>query len=235
MAKKLAQAELKLEQQNALIREQFIAILGHDLRNPLSGIMNAAQLLARKNIGQPEERLVNIIESGSKRMYEMINNIMDLARGRLGGGFHITLVKYDLEKLLNQVSDELKMTWPDRIIVSDFNIDKLIECDPGRLSQLVSNLLGNAITHGAAHTPVILRATTVTDFWEISVINKGKPISKEAIKYLFHPFQRQNKQASQNGLGLGLYIASEIAKAHKGTLTVKSNDEGTCFTLYIPL
>lgn len=95
----------------------------------------------KKNIGQPEERLVNIIESGSKRMYEMINNIMDLARGRLGGGFHITLVKYDLEKLLNQVSDELKMTWPDRIIVSDFNIDKLIECDPGRLSQLVSNLL----------------------------------------------------------------------------------------------
>ncbi len=235
MAKKLAQAELKLEQQNALIREQFIAVLGHDLRNPLSGIMNAAQLLARKKIGQPEERLVNIIESGSKRMYEMINNIMDLARGRLGGGFQITLVKYDLEKLLNQVSDELKVTWPDRIIASDFNINELVECDPGRLSQLVSNLLGNAITHGASDTPVILSATTVSDFWKISVINKGQPISEQALKYLFHPFQRQNKQASQNGLGLGLYIASEIAKAHKGTLTVKSNDEETCFTLHIPL
>lgn len=235
IAKKLAQAELKLEQQNALIREQFIAVLGHDLRNPLSGIMNAAQLLARKNIGQSEKRLVDIIESGSRRMHEMINDIMDLARGRLGGGFNISPVKSDLEKLLNQISDELMLAWPERIIVMDFNINGLVECDPGRLAQLVSNLLGNAITHGAADMPVVLHAITANDFWEISVINKGNPIPDGALKHLFHPFRREGKKASKNGLGLGLYIASEIAKAHHGSLTVKSDVEQTCFTLRIPV
>jgi len=234
MAKQLAQAELKMEQQNALIREQFIAVLGHDLRNPLGGIINAAQLLARKKIGQPEERLINIIESGSRRMHEMIDNIMDLARGRLGGGFFITPIISDLEKLLNQVSDELRVTYPASMIASDFNINQPVSCDPGRLAQLVSNLLGNAITHGSYDSPVILRATTTSDYWEVIVTNKGEPIPEEALKHLFHPFQRQNNQANQNGLGLGLYIASEIARAHKGTLTVRSDAQETCFTLQVP-
>ncbi|WP_316794109.1 PAS domain-containing sensor histidine kinase [Pedobacter frigoris] len=230
MARQLAETRLDAEQQNAIIREQFMAVLGHDLRNPLGGIMSAAQMLARTELGAKEERLVNIVQSGSKRMHEMINNIMDLARGRLGGGIPISPVVVDMEKLLNQISDELIIVYPEVRIESDFNISQMVECDPARFSQLVSNLLANAITHGSSDAPVLLKATVNKDFWEIAVSNQGKPIPKEAMPYLFHPFHREDSQASQNGLGLGLYIASEIAKAHNGTLTVKSDATETCFT-----
>lgn len=229
-AKQLAEANLEMEQQNALIREQFIAVLGHDLRNPLGGVMSAAQLVARSNLGAREEKLVKLIQTGSKRMHDMINDIMDLARGRLGGGFPVSPIETDLEQLLNQVSDELKVVWPEKIIESHFNINRPVTCDPGRLSQMVSNLLANAIIHGSPTTPILVQATVTEDTWEISVTNQGKPVPREALPHLFHPFRREGKQKSQNGLGLGLYIASEIAKAHNGTLTVTSNEQQTCFT-----
>ncbi|WPO81403.1 PAS domain-containing sensor histidine kinase [Chryseobacterium sp. JJR-5R] len=229
-AKQLAEANLEMEQQNALIREQFIAVLGHDLRNPLGGVMSAAQLVARSDLGAREEKLVKLIQTGSKRMHNMINDIMDLARGRLGGGFPVSPVETDLEQLLNQVSDELKVVWPERSIESDFNITQKVICDPGRLSQMASNLLANAIIHGSPVTPILIQAAVTEDIWEISVTNQGKPVPKEALPHLFHPFRREGKQKSQNGLGLGLYIASEIAKAHNGTLTVTSNEQQTCFT-----
>jgi sigma-B regulation protein RsbU (phosphoserine phosphatase) len=196
--------------------------------------MSAAQLLARTEINEREERLVNIIQSGSKRMYEMINNIMDFARGRLGGGIPINPVVVDLKKLLNQTSDELKVVWPDRQIESNFEIGETIECDPARISQLISNLLANAITHGSTETPIFLKALVNETFWEISVINNGSPISKEAMARVFHPFHREDAQSSKNGLGLGLYIAAEIAKAHNGILTVTSDDQQTCFTFRAP-
>lgn len=229
-AKQLAEANLEMEQQNALIREQFIAVLGHDLRNPLGGVMSAAQLVARSNLGAREEKLVKLIQTGSKRMHDMINDIMDLARGRLGGGFPVSLAETDLEQLLNQVSDELKVVWPEKSIESDFNIRQDVMCDPGRLSQMVSNLLANAIIHGSPVTPISVQATVTEEIWEISVINQGKPIPREALPHLFHPFRREGQQKSQNGLGLGLYIASEIAKAHNGMLTVTSDEQQTCFT-----
>ncbi|GAA5083395.1 PAS domain-containing sensor histidine kinase [Chryseobacterium ginsengisoli] len=230
MAKQLAEQNLNIEKQNALIREQFIAVLGHDLRNPLGGIMSATQVLTRFGFGEREKRLIDIIQTSSKRMHEMINNIMDLARGRLGGGISINLEEVNLENLLNQVSDELKITFPERIIDSNFTISKTIMCDPARISQLVSNLLANAVTHGSHDTPVILKAFTTDTYWEISVINQGLPIPKEALTHLFHPFHRESSHSSHNGLGLGLYIASEIAKAHNGKLTVVSDEQYTCFT-----
>ncbi|MDQ0965322.1 sigma-B regulation protein RsbU (phosphoserine phosphatase) [Flavobacterium sp. W4I14] len=235
IAKQLAEDKLNIEQKNAKIREQFIAVLGHDLRNPLSGIMSAAQLLKRTGIDERGERLVNIIQSGSKRMYEMINNIMDFARGRLGGGIPVNPVIVNLEELLNQISDELKVAWPDRQIESDFEIGKTVECDPSRMSQLISNLLANAITHGSTETPIVFKALVKNNFWEVSVSNNGSPIPEKAMAHIFHPFYREGVQSSQNGLGLGLYIASEIAKSHNGTLTVTSDDHKTCFIFRAPI
>lgn len=235
IARQLAEDKLNIEQKNAKIREQFIAVLGHDLRNPLSGIMSAAQLLAKTGINERGERLVNIIQSGSKRMYEMINNIMDFARGRLGGGIPVNPVIVDLEELLNQIGDELKVVWPDRHIESDFEIGKTVECDPSRISQLISNLLANAITHGSPETPIVFKALVKDNFWEVSVSNNGSPIPEKAMAHIFHPFHREGAQSSQNGLGLGLYIASEIAKSHNGTLTVTSDYQKTCFIFRAPI
>lgn len=235
IAKKLAETNLNVEQEQAVIREQFIAVLGHDLRNPLGGIMSAAQLLTRSELSERDKKLMNIVHSSSKRMYEMINNIMDLARGRLGGGISINPSVVDLEELLNEVSDELKVSYPERVIESHFDVNNTVECDPGRISQLVSNLLANAITHGSSDAPIELHAETNNQSWKISVINKGKQISQEALKNLFHPFHREGTESNHNGLGLGLYISSEIAKAHHGILSVTSDQDETCFTLSVKL
>ncbi|WP_316812345.1 PAS domain-containing sensor histidine kinase [Pedobacter heparinus] len=232
-SKKLAEDNLSAEQQNAVIREQFIAVLGHDLRNPLGGIMSAAQMLARTDLGKNEERLTRILLSSSKRMHEMIDNIMDLARGRLGGGIPISPVTVNLQDLLNQVTDELKIAWPESKIETDFSISQPVVCDPGRIAQLSSNLLANAITHGSADTPVQISAASNENFWCISITNQGKPIPQHTIGNLFHPFHRAESHASQNGLGLGLYIASEIAKAHHGTLKVNSDENETNFTFQV--
>ncbi|WDF45572.1 PAS domain-containing sensor histidine kinase [Chryseobacterium sp. KACC 21268] len=229
-SKQQAESSLLTEQQHAVIREQFIAVLGHDLRNPLAGVMSAAQMLARNNLNERDSKMVNIIQTGSKRMLEMINNIMDLARGRLGGGITIEPVQTDLKKLLQSIVDELSIAWPDRIIHSTYDIDQSVECDPARFSQLISNLLSNAITHGADDDPVFLKATVDSRSWEISVINSGKAIPQSILDHLFHPFHRDTDHSSSNGLGLGLFIASEIAKAHQGTLTVQSDEVRTCFT-----
>lgn len=229
-SKQHAESNLLIEQQHAVIREQFIAVLGHDLRNPLAGIMSAAQLLARNQMNDKDQKMVNIVQTGSKRMLEMINNIMDLARGRLGGGITINPESTDLEKLLQNISAELSVVWPETIIESSFQIDQQVYCDPARLSQMVSNLLSNAITHGSPSSPVLLQAVVNKKFWEVSVINSGKPISQSIMDHLFLPFHRNSDHSSSNGLGLGLYIASEIAKAHNGQLTVKSDDVQTCFT-----
>ncbi|MFC7526897.1 ATP-binding protein [Parapedobacter sp. GCM10030251] len=230
LAKQLAETALAVEQQHAVIREQFIAVLGHDLRNPLTGIVSATQMLARTESGRTEERFIRILQNSSKRMQEMINNIMDLARGRLGGGISISPTTFSLDELLYEVSEELKVAWPDRTVETYFDVKQKITGDPSRIAQLASNLLANAITHGAADTPVVLKAITDEKFWEISITNQGKPIPEEALPHLFHPFQRQDAHASQNGLGLGLYIASEIAKAHNGELKVSSNEQETCFS-----
>ncbi|KQR93259.1 hypothetical protein ASG01_08660 [Chryseobacterium sp. Leaf180] len=235
MSKKLAETNLNIEQQQAVIREQFIAVLGHDLRNPLGGIMSATQLLTRSELSDRDRKLMNIVHSSSKRMYEMINNIMDLARGRLGGGISIIPVTVDLEQLLIEVSNELKVSWPGRTIESHFKINRLIECDPGRVSQLVSNLLANAITHGLSDTSITLGAEATDEFWEISVTNSGQKIPEKSMENLFNPFQREGTESNQNGLGLGLYISSEIAKAHHGLLSVTSDENKTCFTFRAPL
>lgn len=233
MAKQLAEKELSGEKQNAVIREQFIAVLGHDLRNPLGAIMSAAQMLARTTLTKNEERLIKVLQNSSKRMHEMINNIMDLARGRLGSGITINPATVNLSDLLKEVAEELKLAWPERIIEFDFDIKTEVNCDRGRIAQLTSNLLANALTHGSNDTPVLLRAFADEKFWEVSISNQGKPIPEHTFASLFHPFHRQDAHSSQNGLGLGLYIASEIAKAHYGQITVRSNEQVTSFTFKV--
>ena len=124
------------------------------------------------------------------------------------------------------------MIWPTRTIVTDFDITGNLECDPDRIGQLLSNLLTNAITHGASDKPVFVNAR-MKGVFELSVINNGKPIPKEQIENLFEPFTRESSSPSQNGLGLGLFIASEIARAHGGQISVISNENHTDFTFRI--
>ena len=231
-----ARANLTSERETSELREQFIAVLGHDLRNPLASISAGARILLRKPKDETETKVLQMMETTVLRMAGLIDNVLDFARGRLGGGITLSRNANTLiEPVLQQVVGELQTAMPDRRIETDFRITQPINCDRSRLGQLVSNLLGNALTHGAPDTTVLVRALTDNGMFELSVSNAGEPISAEAMEHLFQPFFRGRVRASLQGLGLGLHIASEIAKAHEGTLTVKSDSEETRFTFLMPL
>lgn len=233
-AKRLAENALIKEKEMVVLREQLIAVLGHDLRNPLSAVMMASELLS-STCNDENAIILNTLNRGTNRMLELVNNIMDFARTRLGEG--IVLKKKDilLEPVLQQVVDEMKIINPKRKIITQFSITEPIKCDSDRMAQLLSNLLANAITHGDHNFPVSVIAINHYGNLEISVSNKGIPIPVELHDYLFAPFTRETNRPSQNGLGLGLFISSEIARAHNAVLSFTSNEEETRFILQMKL
>ncbi|MBY5584396.1 PAS domain-containing sensor histidine kinase [Rhizobium leguminosarum] len=228
-------AKLAFEQQTAELREEFIAVLGHDLRNPLASISAAARILRKEKQTDRAIKVLDLMQGSVVRMSALIDNVLDFARGRLGGGITIERRAEHLEPLLRQVIEELRFSHLDRAIEVTIEFDGPINCDSGRIGQLVSNLLGNALTHGAPDEPVRLSAATVDGKLELWIANGGAPISSEAMTGLFQPFFKGEAGTSQRGLGLGLHIASEIARAHGGTITVSSDDKETRFTFVMPL
>jgi len=226
---------LDTERETSVLREQFIAILGHDLRNPLASISGGLRLLEKE---QPDERrklLLELLKASVLRMSSLIDNVLDFARGRLGAGIPLELRDgIWLAPVLEHVAAELRIGSPERKVETDLDLPAPVKCDPSRISQLVSNLLGNAITHGAPEEPVRLHADSNGDILTIWVSNKGFPIPAATMEYLFQPFFRGEVRENQHGLGLGLHIASEIAKAHGGSLRVTSTAEETRFTFTMP-
>jgi phosphoserine phosphatase RsbU/P len=140
-----------------------------------------------------------------------------------------------VEPMLSQVIQELQVGHPEREVSVELSLSQPVECDHVRISQLLSNLLANALTHGAADKPIRVQAIAGGGVFELSVANAGRPIPPEALGSLFQPFFRASVTPSKEGLGLGLYIASEIARAHGGTLTVSSTPAETRFTFRMPL
>lgn len=230
-AEKAADEQLQRERATAELREQFIAVLGHDLRNPLGSIINGAHVLDRTVHTVKEHQVIAMMQTAAMRMAGLINDVLDLTRARLGGG--ISLNRGDdqpLEPVLAQVVDELRLVSPGRAIDAEFRMDRPVNCDRPRMGQLLSNLLGNALTHGASDKPIVVRASTRGRSFELWVANTGEPIPQASMAQLFQPFFRGKARASRQGLGLGLYIASEIARSHGGKLTVSSTAEETRFT-----
>ncbi|MES2268593.1 MAG: GAF domain-containing sensor histidine kinase [Bacteroidota bacterium] len=231
-----SQTDLLEARETALLRDQFIAILGHDLGNPVGAILNVSQLLLRMPLDERTKRLAVILQNSSYRMKALIENILDFARGRLGEG--IILQRADnepIEEMLNQVIAELAILWPDKEINTNFNVFCAVNCDGKRVSQVLSNLLGNAITHGSKDAPVNVDVFCEAGYFTIAVTNAGKQIPDNIMEKLFHPFSRGGVDAGKDGLGLGLYIASEIARAHGGTLTARSSEQETIFTFTMPV
>ncbi|MDP3659134.1 GAF domain-containing sensor histidine kinase [Phenylobacterium sp.] len=232
----VSEAALSDAQAAAELREQFIAVLGHDLRNPLASIDACARLLLKTPLNDKGVMMAGQLQKSVRRMAELIADVLDFARGRLGGGFAIdTRVDPALGAALEQVIDEFHTAQPDRLIEADITLDRPIACDSSRIGQLLSNLVANALTHGSPTTPVRIRARTTGDMFELSVANGGVPIPEDTVRRLFLPFTRASAAPHQQGLGLGLYIASEIARAHAGELSVCSDAKETCFTFRMPI
>ncbi|MBW4890020.1 HAMP domain-containing histidine kinase [Mucilaginibacter sp. HMF5004] len=228
--------ELVEERRIADLREQFIAILGHDLRNPISAISTSSQLLLRSAADDRTKRLAGIIKDSSVRMAALVENVMDFASARLGGG--LTLKQNpedDIAKVLNHVIEELQIINPDCVIKTDVNLAQPVNADSKRIAQLFSNLLANALTHGKAGTPVKVKAISENDVFELSITNFGEPIAVDVLPHLFHPFARGDIKKGDEGLGLGLFISQQIAEAHGGKIAVISTEKETSFTFSMPL
>jgi signal transduction histidine kinase len=232
---RLAASEALLARERAVaeLREQFIAVLGHDLRNPLMAVSAGAAMLARRPERAPE--IVGPMERSIARMAGLIDNVLDFARGRMGGGIVLDrAAAVPVAPILHQVIEELRRTHPDRAMVADITSDAPVACDPIRIAQLFSNLLGNALTHGAPEQPIHVRMDASGGGFELAVTNGGAPIPADKLDRLFQPFFRGSDDVAREGLGLGLYIASEIARAHGGAITVTSDATETCFTFRMP-
>lgn len=218
------------EQQDGQLREQFIAVLGHDLRNPLAAIDAGRRMLEKDQTDPKALRIIRLMGESVMRMGGLIDNLMDFARGRLGGGIGVEINSGDrIEPTLAAVVNEIQVSHPERQIEMHFDLQQPIPIDHARIAQMFSNLLGNAITHGAKDQPIIVEAKVIDGIFELSVCNGGEPIPQAAMERLFQPFYRGDVRPSALGLGLGLYIASQIAEAHGGRIDVKSDDAETRF------
>jgi len=235
-ARAKAEAESEAHRQAALLREQFIAVLGHDLRNPHAALAAGVRLLGRREqLSEAGRSILEQMNGSLDRASALVDDLLDLARGSLGSGLVVGRNSdAPLTPTLEQVVGEVRSIAPERQIDVSIAIDEPVYCDRGRIGQLASNLLANAISHGDPDRPIAFDASTSGDLFTMSVANAGPPIPEAVRERLFQPFFRAAARPSRNGLGLGLYIASEIAKAHDGTLEVTSNDAETRFTFTMP-
>lgn len=226
--------EVTEERRQSELREQFTAVLGHDLRNPLSAILSGLTMLRKTPLSDRAVLLADMMRDSASRMSALIDDTTDLARCRLGDGLALNRTREHLEPVLREVIAELVSANPERMMETDFVLQQPIYCDRGRVAQLFSNLIGNALTHGSVDRPVRVRAVSSADGFEFSVANEGKPIPPADLPRLFAPFYRGEARPSRQGLGLGLYIAHEIATAHGGMLEVASTPAETRFTFWMP-
>jgi sigma-B regulation protein RsbU (phosphoserine phosphatase) len=223
------------EKELARFREQFVAILGHDLRNPLASIAGGLNILSREPQSDKARRVLMMMSKSTERMSGLIQDMLDLTRCRAGQGIAIDPKPTDLRAVLEQVVQELQTAHPGRDIQSSLQIANEVHCDGGRISQLVSNLLGNALTHGAPDRPVKVVGAAGENEIVITVANEGEPIPEHVRDHLFEPFFRATSSSEKQGLGLGLFISSEIARSHGGSLEVQSDEKQTAFVFRMPV
>jgi two-component system, sensor histidine kinase and response regulator len=226
-----AHAEAVRADEASRLKDRFIGILGHDLRNPLTAISNSAHLLLRAaDLPEKHHNSAARILRASERMAQMIRDVLDFTRGQLGGGIPIEPAQADLAEICSRVVDETKAVHPQREILLDTRGDLAGPWDKPRIEQVVSNLVGNAVHHGQG--TILVEALGEDQRVVLRVRNGGPPIPAEDLPTLFEAFSRgPSVRRRTEGLGLGLYIVKEIVRAHGGTVEVKSNaDEGTTFS-----
>jgi sigma-B regulation protein RsbU (phosphoserine phosphatase) len=219
-------------------RDQLIGIVGHDLRNPLNTILMAAQiLLQREGLGGKETELARkIVNSGSQAM-RLIEQLLDLTRSRLGGGIPVDPKLLDLDDVCRQVIGETSMTHPDRPLSMEMRGELTGIWDRDRMYQLLANLVGNAVQHGAPRTPITVRVEGGDDEVVLEVANRGEPIPPAMLPFIFDAFRKAGvgRASRTHGLGLGLFIAQQIARSHGGSITATSTEaDGTTLRVRLP-
>jgi len=217
-------------------RERYLAILGHDLRSPLSAIDATAQALSVTRSVHYQHCAAERIARSVRRISNLVEDILDFTRDRHCGGIRVERRKVErIDIFLKHIVEEVQETHPDRWLSVQINCTGVVECDPARIGQVLSNLLSNALEHDDSHGKVEVFIETYAGALTISVHNGGTPIPPAKLPTLFQAFNPDSSPSRHAGLGLGLYIAARIAKAHNAALNVTSSAErGTKFTLHMP-
>ncbi|HZF72458.1 MAG TPA: sensor histidine kinase [Gemmatimonadaceae bacterium] len=235
----LAESLTRFTQDLDKSKEMFLAILGHDLRTPIGAVMTSAKfMLDTKELPEPHLTLTSRIVNASTRMNQMVGALLDFTRSRLGGGIPIAPAPMNMGKAVHDVIDEISAAHPGRTIDLDARGALKGEWDCARMSQVVSNLVANALEHDTDRkiaVKVLGDDTEVT----IAVHNRGPAIPEDQLDGLFNAMKRRDDAGGMTGpsanLGLGLYIADQIVQAHKGRIDVESSEErGTTFTVHVP-
>ncbi|QJR11046.1 Sensor histidine kinase RcsC [Usitatibacter rugosus] len=234
--KQMLREEIRERTEALRFNEMFMAVLSHDLRNPLSALLNSAHLL---QMGSKEpmvqETGARMVATG-RRMGRMIEDLLDITRARLAGGIPVAPVATDLGAIVERVVHEQRALHPSRCIDVQRNADLSGRWDPERLSQVASNLIGNALQHGTAGEPVLVRLDGSDRSAVTLAVENAGAIDPTILPHVFDPFRGVQREAKRgDGLGLGLYIVREIVEAHGGTVTAQSNVERrTTFTALLP-
>lgn len=221
-------------EQTARFREHLVGVVGHDLRNPLTAIVTSSQLLLRyAQLNERQSRVVGRIASSADRMARMIDDLLDFARSRLGGGFPIHPRRIDLRELCEHTVEELEFAFPARTVRFTAEGDLWGSWDPDRIAQAISNLVGNALQHGPEDGEVEVSLKAEPDDVILTTHNGGAPIPPEVLPHVFEPGRRGDSRSG--GVGLGLYIVQQIVLAHGGSIEARSSpDDGTTFIVVLP-
>jgi signal transduction histidine kinase len=220
------------------VRERLLGMIGHDLRSPLSAVTFAAELLRLEPCSHGHERIGERIANSAARMARMIAQLLDFTRARLGGGIPIQPVPCDMGAICHRVVDEIQMAHPAAPVQTSIGSPVWGQWDPDRLADVITNLVGNAIEHGATGTPVEVTLEDQGDRASLRVCNQGPTIPAADLPTIFDPFHRgrvaDRCAGKRAGLGLGLYIVQQIVLAHGGTVDLESHDGVTKFTVVLP-
>lgn len=238
----LAESVARYERMVKQSQNMFLAILGHDLRNPLGTVVTGSSFLMQAVDIPPKYILVATrMFNSAKRMSKLINDLIDFTRTHLGPGIPIRVKQASIVTICNDVVDELRTYHPETTI--NFQGPQKLDAifDESRIAQVLSNLIGNAIQHGDREMPITVKLTNCGDDIKVEVNNRGKSIDDDKISAIFDPMVRiaarvngveSNDSIEQTSLGIGLYISREIVHAHGGRIDVASNeDDGTTFTV----
>lgn len=239
MDKALAQSVQRYSGEVAASRDMFLAVLGHDLRGPLSGIGMSAMVLAKPGLSDAaRQQAAGRIKRASRDMNRLITDLLEYTRTRLGAGIPIDRSACDLGPVCEASLEDIRAGNPEQQFVQQMSGDLNLQADAARMQQALSNLLSNAVQHGSRQSPVTLSAVGEVDAIVLKVSNWGDPIPSDAIQAIFEPLVRaphassELHERSKTSLGLGLFIVREIVLAHGGTISAESSAAaGTVFTL----
>jgi signal transduction histidine kinase len=212
-------------------QERLVAVVSHDLRNPLNAITLTAEALQQLGASERQARSLSRIVTSAQRMQSMIHDLLDFARARHGCRLPVRPRPVRLGDVCRAAIEEVRAAKPDRAVLLDVTGDDSVTIDAARVEQVVCNLVTNALTHGAAGTAVKVSVAQDVGGVRLEVANEGAPIPPHLMATLFDPFRPGDAAGS---VGLGLFIVNEIARAHGGSVSVRSSDLGTVFVVSFP-